>query len=946
MSTYILIMLCYKERRIIGVEIEELLAIPWIERLSIMDKRHDRMLGCKIENDTGEEINKGSLEELERRVAEERSALSELESMQRDISNFGSYPAEDVMIRKMKEWGSEIPGEERTLSLEYQSPEREGELRIYFRKALICEIESIKTVLSASEHELYLYKDRERLQRNRREERRYLPDFVKKEAGSLLVVALMAVGIGLSTAYLMNTVKAAAAFQALPFQESLFTVFFLILFPFATFLLSTCFKFWRHYPVKTAVLDFCGINLGVVLGSVSERVLLFTLSNTILPQIKPNGIVSGGEIILYLTAAGSILSILLGSFVSLSIIRSLHKDPLLSEIRYFRLDRFLDLRKNKEFLYDQSLVVKTGSFGKRHVVRMHDRFLHSMVDGATGTGKTSLMVTNAVRQDLDRYVHNQNYQKESMYRLLREGRVRLSKRMDDEEFSIRFFEPIWSGNEREDGELKKELRFLMETSTICGIMVEGPNDGFLDPIYEMAKSRGIRNIYRVDPVRVRDGVLKGNLKEDFYGYNPLAVPDDIDPMVRDSLISSNAQNVTDTLNILNKTVGSVDSYFEGVNSTQTLNISILMMLVWKDLYGVQPTLDRELELLNDFEKIRRPLYRFVQLYGNGGSPIRKMEDYWDIKKYSDLDAIREFGNFISSHRVDCGKWQIAYDVFVHTLLDKEKGPVQYDRANGLRNQFQSLLLDDRVRTVLCSQKSVNYDKVLKEGGVILFNYALEIGETAAGTLGRFFTFAYSKAVLRRDTGKFMIPFFTYIDEFPTVLNSSMEEMFTLHRQYRNANMVVLQTLMQMEKSQQTKYFKILLMTNTAHQYLFGRQSVKEMQDYEILGGERLGKEIRESVSHSALSVPDPSYSESQTVTGKPEPVITGSDIRYNDFKELTVFTVDNGCPVKPFKAEGEFITDYEKKAPPLVQYDWSPFWPEDEAVDGKEADRDMADFVM
>lgn len=770
-------------------------------------------------------------------------------------------------------------------------------------------------------------RDRQKMYQGRRTLSAYGKDFRKKNLRPIIVWALFFVTGLFMVFYLERMVRAALT---LDYRLLAANVWFLLLtgvVPFAVWAWATAFPEYRRYPVKFGVLRLCIVNLGVVAASQSQRALLYLADSFLLPGVAGSSSVSGAEAAAYVAAVTAFLGILVGVFLSYGLMKAMKNPVMDEELRYFRADRYVDMREDKEFMYDQRLVKRMDKAHSWHVTKMQDRFLHSLIDGPTGTGKTAIMMINAIRQDLDQYCYNLNHQKQAMFDLLREGKVRLECDMDDANFRADAFVPVYSGNERADAKLDADLKRIREVMSPCVVVAVGPNDGYTDQIYEMAKSRGIRNTYRIDPVRVRSGKLAGSLKEDFYGFNPLYVPDDVTPEERDILISSNAQNVTNTLNMLNKQTGSVDAYFEGVNSTQTMNISILMMLVWKDLHGVAPTLDAELDLLYDFKRIRRPLYRMVQMYGNYGRPIDGMDDLWDTAKYrTDEDAEREFEKLRRNREINCGPWQKVYDVFINTLLDKEKGDIQYERANGLRNQFEVIMIDERVRSILCSQKSIDFRKVLAEGGVVVYNFALELGENMAGTLGRFFTYAFSKAVLMRDTSKFLIPSFTYIDEFPTVLNSSMEEMFTLHRQYRNANTVAIQTNMQMEKSQQTKYFKVLLMSNTAQQYLFGRQSIQEMDEYQTLGGERVGAEVRTAKSRKPFATDERSYSENETVIYKKEARYSGTDIRYADFKELTVYAVDDGSPVRPFRADGDFITAYERKAPNLMWFDWGKYY--------------------
>ena len=589
-------------------------------------------------------------------------------------------------------------------------------------------------------------------------------------------------------------------------------------------------------------------------------------------------------------------------------------DPIVEEkINYYKPLRGKDLRKDVEYAFDTG-VVKDFKTGKTHWVKQQDRFLHTVVDGATGTGKTSSIFTPAIQQDLDQTCYNMDHQKLACIELLKEGKLRLKREFTDYDFRTENFEPVWSGDEKEDKALKKRWKYICETMTPAGIMVCAPNEGFADEIYDLTKKRGLR-VYRVDPIRAEDG----GHKEGWVGFNPLYVSPLITGIDRVDEISVRAEIVKDILNDLNKQRGSVDTYFEGVNSVQTTTSCKLLMLTHEKLYGVQPTLIDVQRVLNDFSEMRKYYYVLLKYYGNNGGYVEDLEELWDTDKYNETDATR----IVNSRVFNCGLWHDVYITLKNELLDEKEGPVQYDRARGLRDQYNLFLGTPRVRAIFEAQETLDMDKVLAEGGVIIFNYAIKLGQATSSALGEFFLISYSKAVLRRPSHKFLLPFFTYIDEFPTLLNKDLEELFSLHRQYRSANHVAIQTYEQFEKTPMTKYFKHVLMQNCGHQYLFGRLSITEMRDFEGLAGTELKAEEQRGHTESSLLAPTAASTWQVRTTYKQDKYMLGSDMRYNDFQELTVFTVDDGSPVRPFKAKADFLSDYEKLSPKRVQVDWS-----------------------
>ena len=62
----------------------------------------------------------------------------------------------------------------------------------------------------------------------------------------------------------------------------------------------------------------------------------------------------------------------------------------------------------------------------------------------------------------------------------------------------------------------------------------------------------------------------------------------------------------------------------------------------------------------------------------------------------------------------------------------------YDRCNGLRNLINNFLNDPLVRDVFEAEETVDIDKALEYGEVIILNYALERGDSVATGFGLFF----------------------------------------------------------------------------------------------------------------------------------------------------------------------------------------------------------------
>ena len=93
-----------------------------------------------------------------------------------------------------------------------------------------------------------------------------------------------------------------------------------------------------------------------------------------------------------------------------------------------------------------------------------------------------------------------------------------------------------------------------------------------------------------------------------------------------------------------------------------------------------------------------------------------------------------------------------------------------------------------------SRKVLTLTKYWKDGEITVVNYALELGMCEATAFGLFFSLSFNNAVVRRPGTEFTrLPHYYYIDEFPILLHSHQEQMFTMFRQYNVSNMVAFQT---------------------------------------------------------------------------------------------------------------------------------------------------------
>lgn len=228
------------------------------------------------------------------------------------------------------------------------------------------------------------------------------------------------------------------------------------------------------------------------------------------------------------------------------------------------------------------------------------------------------------------------------------------------------------------------------------------------------------------------------------------------------------------------------------------------------------------------------------------------------------------------------------------------------------------------REVYCSQESIDFEQILKNGEITICNYDLASGDNNAIAFGLFFLLSFNNAVLSRPGNeKTRTPHFFYIDELPVLLHSSIEKNFSLFRKFRVAMFCAIQTIDQFEKNELTKYLKGVVL-GSAHIFVFGRSSLSDMKIFSTMSGIHDSIDEQSTTSETALSSDSPvlSYSSREIVTQKS--VLEEIDIRLRDFQEITLFTTRNGRPLPPLHAKVSFLnsSDWDASKVPVSHSDF------------------------
>lgn len=664
--------------------------------------------------------------------------------------------------------------------------------------------------------------------------------------------------------------------------------------PFLLWYVSSIYPDFNYTDGKIRRFQACIINLAAIAGGVSFAFAKFLAAPLFLKiplgrEVTARMVLFLARLTLALASLGPAL------FFSVKFLALAGQEEVKARILGARFRQRHDLRRGRRFLYDMNFIRRLDD-GRPVTIKEEDRFLHTDLDGTTGTGKTSSCITTSAADDMDQKVHNEQYLKKQMLKMLRKGEVRVKEKFDDADFSLSHFEPV-------AGKGEKKFRKLAQKAKDAGITLMAPNASLADEIYGLASARGFK-VNRVDPTLDGDG----RHKPGFIGFNPLYVSPGLTPLQRTIEIVNKARTFADVMQALYEMNGTKDAYFTSLNSNLTSSISILVMLAYPRMHGGrQPKLTDVQDVVNNFRNAA-PYAEELQRMMDDGSIS-------DRERGFSKDTFRFILDLVKTDLCGAGADKIS------------------EQARGLRTQISDFLMNPLYKEILCCDRSVDMDRMLADGEITVVNYALELGRADATAFGLFFALNFNNAVIRRPSGA-RIPHFYYIDEFPVLLHPSLEQCFTLFRQYRVAMTIAIQTLDQMNRSESTKYLKGVLLGNCAHQVVFGRVSTAEMEYYEKLGGKRKENVEQRTVSETALSLEDTGMSFSVRATPTDVAIVEGSRMRHLAFQEVTVFTVNEGSVVEAFYGKVDFLKKSKRLGRKRYAVDWSGYWPDESPCQG------------
>lgn len=710
-----------------------------------------------------------------------------------------------------------------------------------------------------------------------------------------------------------------------------------IILPFGWWVYSTKQDYWNFINRKMATLNLALVNAIMVVCQVPWTFLFNTIILKYIVKIPVGRNLD--SFMLYMLCRMILIGIvgLIGFLIYKGINSMLMREEIREQIEEFKYQHIVDERKNKPYLYD-SRILKDLNTGKDVIIKEVDRFVHMFILGASGTGKTSSTILPMIICDLNKKLKNARIRTQKIVSLIKQQHAYVDRPKYGNEITE------WCVKAKDGYE--DELEAIRNKYPDCGITALAPNNATNKSIVKLAAARG-QMVNSIDP---SFKFTEPNVKN--LGLNPFFVPLDLEPSVRQIQIANKATTFSEVLTAVSEVSGTQDPYFREVNKAVTINISIMCMLR-ANLHRTQTNIVEIQDCINDFGKMKKivediqdALHMKVKVHiiekKNNGSRVATADSLMQDQDDNTGDEVIFTDVPYSEMPEKYKQMKMPIEEYTEMLHNEAKGylqPIHYvlskmtgdsgvelqERANGLINIINDLLIDPRIKNILSADENnfIDWDKALANNEITVINTALEFGREGSTALGLFIMLSMQLAVLRRpDTNR--SAHFLYIDEASQYMHPMYENMIALYRQYRVAVVLAIQSLSQTAKTPMTKYLAGVIQGAGIH-IVFGRTTPEESKLYEEMGGVK--KEEVTQMSTNSNSELDPNYNvtSGKRTSVESKSVTESHKIRQRGFQEVTVYMTDAGDTKRGFYAKVSFPkkSDYEKRTP--VEVDFSEY---------------------
>lgn len=511
----------------------------------------------------------------------------------------------------------------------------------------------------------------------------------------------------------------------------------------------------------------------------------------------------------------------------------------------------------------------------------------TLIQGATGTGKTSTLLLPMGCIDIERKYFFQELAKELGFKALEKGYAYVDAPLSNDEinrsFSLKFLKPLSGREELFDKEIKDMIKY--KDPATGEILFRDLGIGVVDPDGEYAKNfRKIAKNFGIDCIIVDP------MDDNSVGINPFIGKE---PAKIASIISNVLKGMYESDNPADSNL-----FFQQVTQQAIENLSILLKVMYSKLHGgLLPTLEDMLEFLHNY------------------------------------DLVEEMCEEMKKDPVLCQEYKILIAYFEKNFykppLNDRGLPIPGSVGSGRRateqflygaiTQLDNLLRRKDVKRLLCSRSNnIDFDDILLSGKCLtVCTRRGPMGTILSKAFGMFFILAFQDAVLRRPGSEnTRIPFFMYIDEFPDFVNKETETCFTLFRKYRCGLIVAIQNLSQLERTKSMRYYKQVVLANTKTQLIFGDTN-KEDTEY---WADAFGQEVIWTVSNSGTPE-EPSQGQGLTW----DHAHPGISIQYQPFKAIKYKTKDSTGKTIIGDGKTNFVEEKYYKEHPIKIYNFDKY---------------------
>jgi len=545
-------------------------------------------------------------------------------------------------------------------------------------------------------------------------------------------------------------------------------------------------------------------------------------------------------------------------------------------------------------------VCNDGITGQPIIIPENRRMEATLIQGATGTGKTSTLLYPMCARDIEKKFFFMETSKKLAFEALQKGLAYVNVPLSNEEinktFTLDYLTPI-KGKEQEYNTLIKDLIKYIDPVTKkpiyknLGITVVEPDGKYVSDFKKVAANFGIE-VLTIDPEDPNS-----------YGINPFV---NKNPDKAASIIATILQSMYDSDN-----PGSNNIFFGQVTQQALENIAILLKVMYPRMNnGELPTLEDMLKMLYD--------YNIVETMCEEMKKDKELaEEYKILIKYFEKNFYKP-------------PYDINGRAIPGTVGSGRRETEQF--LYGATTQLDNLMRHEAVKEILCCRDhNLDFDEVLAKGQcVAVCTRRGDLGALLAKPFGMFFILSMQDAVLRRPGNEnTRIPHFLYIDEFPDFVNKETETCFTLFRKYRCAMTVAIQNLSQLARSESMKFYKQVVVSNTKTHLIFGDTNAEDSQYWSDAFGMReviktansLKTVPLDQVKEGSTGISTESYAGRVDFTEKIKPHV----LNQLPFKSLYYTYRDAKGDMKKGKGKTDFIEKKYLSKHELATYDFARY---------------------